>query len=384
MFSSTGNIQELSFLLRKYTIFIDRNEVSQPKTPYDPLKPLIMDFDALLKQIQDWTNKIPLLILGSGSSIPFGIPSMWGLGEYLKRTMAFSDPDDNSQFKEFVGLLDSLKDLELALQRLHDIRPKVLEEIIQRTWEIVNETDLNAYESLIHNKDTFPLAELTKYLLTSTDKKLSIITTNYDRLAEYAASIAGAFICNGFAQNYFGQFTDLIHKNNVRTLFGYTGQVNIWKVHGSLEWFQSMDEESIQLPLRKSIPIGLKPSIVTPGLTKYFQTQLEPFRTIFTEADNEIVNANGFLCIGYGFNDIHVQPKLIAQIKKHKPIIVLAKEITVKTKEAIIDNKCGNYILIEEYNSTDSRIYSSQFSGPKIFKNKSCWMLAEYLKLIKS
>jgi len=28
-----------------------------------------MDFDALLKQLQDWTNKVPLIILGSGASV---------------------------------------------------------------------------------------------------------------------------------------------------------------------------------------------------------------------------------------------------------------------------------------------------------------------------
>lgn len=86
-----------------------------------------MDFDALLKQLQDWTNKVPLVILGSGSSIPFKLPSMWTLGEHLKNSISFSDPDDQNQFEEFIVQLDKLKDLELALQELR-IRPKVLTE----------------------------------------------------------------------------------------------------------------------------------------------------------------------------------------------------------------------------------------------------------------
>jgi len=49
----------------------------------------MMDFDALLRQLQDWTNKVPLLILGSGTSVPFGLPSMWNLGEHLKNTLSF-------------------------------------------------------------------------------------------------------------------------------------------------------------------------------------------------------------------------------------------------------------------------------------------------------
>jgi len=342
-----------------------------------------MDFDALLKQLQDWTNKVPLLILGSGSSVPFNLPSMWSLGEYLKKSISFADSDDQTQFEEFVVLLDKLKDLELALQELR-IRPNVLHEIILKTWELVNKHDLEAYDQFVSNKIEFPLAELTKYLIYPTDKKLSIITTNYDRLAEYAASIAGAFICNGFAQNYIGHFTNQIHQSNIKALKGFNGQVSIWKVHGSLDWFKTKEELDIQLPLRHTIPMDLKPSIVTPGLSKYFETQLEPFRTIFTQADYEIENANGFLCIGYGFNDIHVQPKLITQIKNNKPIIVISKEITAKTKQAIIDNNSKAYILIEEANTTDTRIYSSLFPTPEIIPNVSYWTLAEYLKLIKS
>lgn len=342
-----------------------------------------MDFDSLLKQLQEWTNKVPLVILGSGASVSFGLPSMWALGEHLRNSISFSDADDQSQFDEFVVQLNKLKDLELALQELR-IRPKVLTEIIFRTWELVNKHDLEAYDQFVGNKIEFPLAELTKYLVYPTDKKLSIITTNYDRLAEYAASMAETFICNGFAQNYLGHFTNQIHQNNIKALKGYGGQVNIWKVHGSLDWFKTQQEQDIQLPLRHTIPTDLKPSIVTPGLSKYFETQLEPFRTILTQADNEIENANGFLCIGYGFNDMHVQPKLISQIKNNKPIIVISKEITPKTKQAVIDNKSRAYILIEEANTTDTRIYSSLFPTPEIMSNVSYWSLAEYIKLIKS
>jgi len=50
-----------------------------------------MDFDALLKQLQDWKNNVPLLILGSGASVSFGLPSMWKLGEHLKNTLSFDN-----------------------------------------------------------------------------------------------------------------------------------------------------------------------------------------------------------------------------------------------------------------------------------------------------
>ena len=77
-----------------------------------------MDFDALLKQLQDWTNKVPLLVLGSGASVMFGLPSMWKLGEHLKNTLTFKDDADQRQFEAFKKSLEEKKDLEKMFKRI--------------------------------------------------------------------------------------------------------------------------------------------------------------------------------------------------------------------------------------------------------------------------
>ena len=255
-----------------------------------------MDFDALLKQLQDWTNSVPLIVLGSGASVPFKLPTMWTLGDHIKKSISFPDIDDQTQFENFKTLFDANGDLEATLSELH-LRENVLNEIVSKTWELVNKSDLEAYDLFLNSIKDFPLAKLTEHLLSTANKKLSIVTTNYDRLAEYAASFSKATVCTGYAQNYIGHFSNSIHQNPL--LKGYYGQVNIWKVHGSLDWFKNNDDKNIQLPLRHSIPNNWKPSIVTPGLSKYLETHNEPYRTIFAQADNEIENANGFLCIGF-------------------------------------------------------------------------------------
>lgn len=342
-----------------------------------------MKIDDLLKQIQEWTNRIPLIILGSGASIPYGLPSMFTLGEYLKLNLNFKDTEDLSQFEEFKSKLDYFKDLETTLLNIN-LRKNVLSEIISATWQLVNSQDLLAFEKLLADDSIkFPLSELIKHLLSSSQKKVSILTTNYDRLAEYAASLANAFICTGYTQNYIGFFSKAIHQQDFSKLKGFNGQVNIWKVHGSLDWFSREDDSYVHLPSRLNILENHKPLIITPGLSKYLETQLEPFRTIFTEADNEIERANTFLCIGYGFNDIHVQPKLITQIKNGKPIIVISKELTPKSKESIINTGCKNYILIEQTNTNDSRIYTSAQAGEHIIPNSNFWELSKYLTLVR-
>ncbi|MBW8201948.1 SIR2 family protein [Flagellimonas abyssi] len=339
-----------------------------------------MDFEALLKQLQDWTNKVPLIILGSGASIPFGLPSMWKLGDHLKNSLSFDNDIDNSQLETFKKSLDENRDLEKTLLGIQ-LNTNVLNAIIKATWSLISEDDLKAYEQFVIKGEEFPLVELMKYLLSTTNRKISVVTTNYDRIAEYSASTAEAFICTGYAQNYIGHFSDNIQTNALATIKGYSGQANIWKVHGSLDWFETIEKENVHLPLRQEIPQNYKPLIVTPGLSKYAETHNEPYRTIFAQADNEIQNANGYMCIGYGFNDVHVQPKLIQQIKT-KPIIVITKELTPKTKEAIIGGGCKNYILMEESEGSSTKIYSSS-QGEHIMENVGYWNLAEYLKLIE-
>lgn len=333
--------------------------------------------EELLKRVQSIVNEIPLVILGSGSSIPYGIPSMYDLGECLKSNIALDGKDDIAQFELFKQNLEISKDLEKALEGVNPSK-NVLNAIIQQTWNCINALDLKAYEHLITGCD-FPLTELIKHLISTTKKQLSIITTNYDRIAEYAASFAGALICNGQQQNYYGYSTG---DTEVNSITGYGGLVKLWKVHGSLDWFKSSDGMNVQLPLRHNIPSLFTPSIVTPGLSKYSETHKEPYRTILTKADSEIKNANAYLCIGYGFNDEHVQPLLIQGIKSGKPIIVLAKRITERTKQSIINNGCKHYILFEEHGDNDTQVYSSEF-GDQTIENVSLWNLSLLIGYIK-
>jgi len=337
----------------------------------------------LLKQIQDWANSVPLIVLGSGASIPHGLPSMWRLGEHLKDSISFSNPDCQAQFETFKDKLNTLKDLEKTLLELN-LQEDVWKRIVNETWKLINDHDLQAYESIIADDNRFPLVTLTKHLLNSSKRKVTIVTTNYDRIAEYAAGLSSAMICTGYCNNLIGQFSSSVYDNNYSRLNGYGGQVNIWKVHGSLDWFKTSSGLDIHLPLRHSIPDNCEASIVTPGLTKYYQTHIEPYRTILTQADREIEDANGYLCIGYGFNDMHVHPKLVSQIKKNKPIIVITKELTDGTKKTIIDGKCTNYILIEQANSSDTRMYLSTTPTPIVFSNVNYWSLEGFLNLIKS
>jgi hypothetical protein len=155
-------------------------------------------------------------------------------------------------------------------------------------------------------------------------------------------------------------------------------------VHGSIDWFKNNEYGStISVDLKDSSLIGHKfsPMIVTPGNRKYKETHNDPFRTVIAEADRAIRESSSYLCIGYGFNDEHIQPIIIDENRsKKKPVVIVTKGITRKMIDlfhANIDYPC---LIITEneqnggasvyFNKDDCKIYDQPF-----------WKLNEFIKL---
>jgi hypothetical protein len=54
------------------------------------------------------------------------------------------------------------------------------------------------------------------------------------------------------------------------------------------------------------------------------------------EADRAFNTAEAFLCIGYGFNDEHIQEYLVRQLRhRGKPFVLVAKSLTDRARQAI-------------------------------------------------
>ena len=68
--------------------------------------------DELAKKIQKYLEKLPVVILGTGATIPYGLPSMPGLAGHLKKSIK----DGSVEWKSFLDALKATGDLERALQ----------------------------------------------------------------------------------------------------------------------------------------------------------------------------------------------------------------------------------------------------------------------------
>lgn len=297
--------------------------------------------EQVIKLAQKCVGQIPVVVLGSGASAQYGIGGMGALKDHLLASIKPADANENGAWILFSTELAKTGDLEMAL---YNVRlPSALEaQVVSSTRDMVLRDDLTVFQNLVQGKVEFALSALLKYLLRTTHLKIQVVTTNYDRIAEYACDVANATFDTGFRGGYLQAFQpgdDLKFGGKV---------VEILKVHGSLDWFIDEHQSVIALPDYIKAPKSYSPLLVTPGTGKYFVTHEEPFRTIITRSDAAFASARSALCVGYGFNDRHIQPKLTNRVLKEKvPIVILARELTPRTKEFLDQCKHPNYLALE-------------------------------------
>ena len=298
---------------------------------------MAMELDDVFKEVQEVARKNPLLLVGTGGSMPYGIPGMNKLCDYLKEKLSpcFSaEPVWNA----FLGELDNGDGLESALLKV-TLPDKIQTEILYATWNLVSEADLKLFHSLVYNEKHIALGDLIRFFYRTASQCVNIITTNYDRMIEYACDFASLPMdvrLNG--QYYRTQRQNPLQNRCI---------VNLLKVHGSLDLFQDTLQRTFALPLREKIPDGLTPKIITPGVTKFQNVFQDPFNGILHSANNLITSAQSYLCIGYGFNDDHIQAQMLSEASRGKPILLITKDVSDHTAHLLVE-RAKHYITISE------------------------------------
>lgn len=331
-----------------------------------------MTVDDLFKKIQKVIEDVPLVLAGTGASMPYGIPGMWELANYLKNTMR-EKYSANAAWGVIDSRLDSGMDLESALTQ---VSPEPSEELVlditMKTWEFISAADLHCFQSLLSSGELTALAKLFHVLAQSSRKTINIITTNYDRLIEYACDQAKLSVDDRFRGHYIKwQTSDPIKHSNV---------VNLLKVHGSLDYFKDNQGELVSIPMSQSVPNGFVPDIIPPGSNKYRSVLCGIHRDLLFHADELIKSASGYLCIGYGFNDEQIQATMLEQIKFGKPVIIITKEIS-ETTASLLRNNSENYISITE-DKTDSSKTEIVVNGEYVIMDEIFWTVDGFLKII--
>ena len=91
-----------------------------------------LDKSTIFKAVQDYLNDTPLLLLGTGASIPVGIPGMLSLAEHLRDRLSVKYKT-NSNWERFIENLDNGVGLEQALTNV-SMDEGIEQDIKKHTW----------------------------------------------------------------------------------------------------------------------------------------------------------------------------------------------------------------------------------------------------------
>lgn len=158
----------------------------------------------------------------------------------------------------------------------------------------------------------------------ATRERLNLFTTNYDRITEFGAELAGLHLIDRFVGSISPIFRSSrlnidIHYNppGIRGEPRYLeGVVNFTKLHGSLDWI-----EKNNIVRRFSLPYGadnIKPYsqdgslMIYPNSSKDRETSEYPYIELFRDFASSIIRPNStVVTYGYSFGDDHINRVLI-------------------------------------------------------------------------
>ena len=339
-----------------------------------------MKTEDIAKIAQTCFQGCPTIVLGSGASIPYGMPSMDALRDYLNKNLEPEGETEKNAWSLVKAALANGDHLEASLEG-KTLPATLLAKIVALTWQCVNEEDKKLLDVSVSNSGLFSLGRLLSGMFNSTQTEIHVVTTNYDRVVEYACNSVGILFQTGFAPGYVQKWES---SSRVKFTHGAKASrvVKIWKVHGSLDWFRTSDERTVGLPVFELPSTNYIPLIVTPGLNKYEKTHQDPFRTTINGADIALKNASAFLSVGFGFRDQHIHPKIVERCQERNvPIVVLARELTDEAKN-FLKNKAGSYYLGIERAGSFSRVYSPVNPGGADVPVANLWSLPGFIDLI--
>lgn len=128
-------------------------------------------------------------------------------------------------------------------------------------------------------------------------RRLKVFTTNFDLCVEDACSIAGINVVTGFGGKG-GRWTPSLFRPG-------TIGINLYKMHGSLNWVLSDDLEDRRLVQRYPPDWNDEPDILLGPGSKLQHD--DPFVTLYSQFHQALRRSKVCVTIGYSFSDHHIK-----------------------------------------------------------------------------
>ncbi len=397
-------------------------DVSEPKKNIDAQKKLIEPWLSAVFQSEHLA-----LLLGSGftTAVAFKagassagmIPNYEGFPHQDKLKKAANDAAEKMGRGEG-NIEDQIRVANILAQGLEilgdpkaDEIKSALSQLIQNFLESIAETERGikssvekiATKALVNtpenidappeNDDTDTIIVLVSFLLsfssrTASRERLNIFTTNYDRLIEYGADLAGLHLLDRFVGSLEPIFRSSrldidMHYNppGIRGEPRYLeGVVRFTKLHGSLDWqYRNGYVRKVGLPFG---PDHNHPAInndsadtimIYPNAAKDRETSEYPYVELFRDYAAAICRPNSVLVTyGYGFGDEHINRTIadMLTIPSTHLVIIAFNDTSGRIKKFIKDigRKAQMTLLIGDHFGDMTTLVENYLPKPAIDK----------------
>jgi len=221
-------------------------------------------------------------------------------------------------------------------------RDEVVAAIREETARLVIRRTREAEACILSSSDpeTQAPARLLKRLYNGAPQNaecIPIITTNYDTLVELFCDLAGLPLDTGFTgfrrrrarstPIFQTQYRRVIAAGRRSATYEHRPfpNVRLMKPHGSITWQLA---EGAPIEVLNDLSDAPR-AIVVPGPTKYEDALINLlFDGMRTEMNAAVGRASALLCVGFGFNDDHLQGAIRQRLDAGMPALILTREFT--------------------------------------------------------
>lgn len=315
--------------------------------------------DHIFTTIQGFLKNPPVIIWGSGATIPFNLPSMTQLNDALRK-----------KIRDFNATNEDLEN-ELGKPEYEARMP----EIRKAVWDTVNQADKQVYKKLTGGKsdDLEPIKNIIEKFRECHPRVVNIITTNYDRILEYVMNYYDISFTDGFSGKDFSMFSE--------TNFKDQNLVNLIKVHGSLNWFKVQGNARFL----SCYPEYCEPIIICPGRNKYQEILQDPYRTLIQKSDDLIKKASSFLIVGFGFNDEHLTPRIRGKVNSGTPLVLATRGVTESCEKEMA--QAQKYVFLQKYKESENKTLVTIKKGKEMEIDEQVidgnyWQLNQFMEML--
>jgi hypothetical protein len=183
--------------------------------------------------------------------------------------------------------------------------------------------------------------EFVKALARTRLYSVHIFCLNYDPLIERAAEEEGIRVIDGFVGTEHSFFDPSVfqqcaglpgRKRGGLICNRLRGIIKIYKLHGSIGWYQCDSRGIRRCAFATGIPTGTKPLMIPPQQRKANDTTFPPYSNIWSEFRRLLSHGpeylNRLVMIGYGIRDEHINAVIEGALaRKDFTLLILTKEL---------------------------------------------------------